>query len=72
MVQLKENCSIISKTLSKISIPYGSIKSELHSNKRHAIVEFQFLMVQLKAFCKFTPRNSFVISIPYGSIKSQL
>ena len=49
MVQLKVEKSGVKRIAAQISIPYGSIKSEL---RRKYVVDpfiFQFLMVQLKA-----------------------
>ena len=54
----------------RISIPYGSIKSDFTSNGLPGKKAFQFLMVRLKAIGCTYFSSSKNISIPYGSIKS--
>ena len=72
MVQLKDIYRPKDKLFSYISIPYGSIKSDIQDAYKRDEVIFQFLMVQLKDIRTHKPRLFYRISIPYGSIKSLL
>ena len=49
MVQLKVQYLCIGRADTVISIPYGSIKSNVPTPQNALTVKFQFLMVQLKA-----------------------
>ena len=69
MVRLKVQCSHFACDFVDISIPYGSIKSEMDSIRQRNDFVFQFLMVRLKARRQAWPAVWNTISIPYGSIK---
>ena len=71
MVRLKVNQSDeITPIKLRISIPYGSIKSNMKPMQLINISQFQFLMVRLKVI-RWLRKDELlkVISIPYGSIK---
>ena len=71
MVRLKATFSDCAKFSAVVSIPYGTIKSELGEQKGRIHLQFQFLMVRLKAASAMGhKKRSCVVSIPYGTIKS--
>ena len=52
-----------------VSIPYGTIKSDIMITNYERVREFQFLMVRLKAERNFPHGVNKGVSIPYGTIK---
>ena len=57
------------ESLSRISIPSGTIKSIILKGMMQNVSEFQFLLVRLKAWTMFYWIRSINISIPSGTIK---
>ena len=59
MVRLKDTLNLQKPGQRLISIPYGSIKSQLHTRGKINRVKFQFLMVRLKDYSVFAKYQIF-------------
>ena len=70
MVRLKVRRSYSLRSIKRVSIPYGTIKSLTTYDTVRTLDTFQFLMVRLKVGLSPTTSVNTLVSIPYGTIKS--